>query len=231
MLTRILLNLTLVGAEWVLWLLLLLSIISVAIIVERCVYFYTHRVDAEKLGEQLEQALQAGDVKTAWALVKDSDAVECEVIAAGLPALRRGATSCGEAMLGAKARLRAVVDSRLSILATIGNNAPFVGLLGTVLGIVKAAHDLTGGGTGKGDPNAVMAGVFEALVATAVGLFVALPAVVAYNMFQRRVRNTMANVDSLAHLVLANIRVDSKRSGAAGTNDAAAAPALAGRTL
>jgi len=230
MLTRILLNLTLVGAEWVLWILLLLSVISVAIIVERFVYFYTHRVDAEKLGEQLEQALQAGDVKTAWALVKDSDAIECEVVAAGLPALRRGATSCGEAMLGAKARLRPVVDSRLSLLATIGSNAPFIGLLGTVLGIVKAAHDLTGGGTGGGDPNAVMAGVFEALVATAVGLFVAIPAVVAFNLFQRRVRNTMAGVDSLAHTVLANIRVESKRSSIVGGNDGAE-PVRAGGTF
>lgn len=114
-------------------------------------------------------------------------------------------------MLAAKARMRPIVDARLSILATIGSNAPFVGLLGTVLGIVKAAHDLSGGGTGTGDPNAVMAGVFEALVATAVGLFVAIPAVVAFNLLQRRVRNTMANVDSLAHLVLANVRVETRK--------------------
>jgi biopolymer transport protein ExbB len=87
--------------------------------------------------------------------------------------------------------------------------------LGTVLGIVKAAHDLSGGKAGAGDPNAVMAGVFEALVATAVGLCVAIPAVVAFNLLQRRVRNIMASADSLAHLVLANIRVDSKKGAAA----------------
>jgi biopolymer transport protein ExbB len=206
------LKLTLVGAEWVLWLLLALSIVSIALIVERCLYFYSRRIDAEKLGEELERCLQAGDVRGAWDLVKDSDTIECEVIAAGLPALRRGATACAEAMLAAKARLRPIADARLSILATIGANAPFIGLLGTVLGIVKAAHDLTGGGAaGQGDPNAVMAGVFEALVATAVGLFVAIPAVVAFNLLQRRVRNIMANADSLAHLVLANIRVESRR--------------------
>ena len=213
MLTEVLLKLTLVGAEWVLWLLLLLSIISVALIVERCIYFYSHRVDADTLGEQLEQLLQAGDLRGAWALVKDSDTIQCEVIAAGLPALKRGATACGEAMLAAKARLRPTLDARLGVLATIGANAPFVGLLGTVLGIVKAAHDLTGGGAaGQGDPNAVMAGVFEALVATAVGLFVAIPAVVAFNLLQRRVRNTMMQVDSLAHVVLANVRVESRKA-------------------
>jgi biopolymer transport protein ExbB/TolQ len=215
MLTSLLLRLTLIGAEWVLWILLLMSVISIALIVDRCIYFYTRRVDADKLGEELEQRLQAGDVRGAWDLVKDSDAVECEVVAAGLPALRRGATACAEAMLAAKARLRPVADARLSILATIGSNAPFVGLLGTVLGIVKAAHDLSGGEAGKGDPNAVMAGVFEALVATAVGLCVAIPAVVAFNLLQRRVRNIMANADSLAHLVLANIRVESKKGAGA----------------
>ena len=211
MLTQQLLKLTLVGAEWVLWILVLLSVISVALIVDRCIYFYVRRIDADALGEELEKALQAGDVRGAFDLVKGSDAIECVVVAAGLPALRRGATACGEAMLAAKARMRPLVDARLSILATIGSNAPFVGLLGTVLGIVKAAHDLSGGGTGTGDPNAVMAGVFEALVATAVGLFVAIPAVVAFNLLQRRVRNTMANVDSLAHLVLANVRVETRK--------------------
>ena len=227
MLTKTLLNLTLVGAEWVLWLLLILRVISVALIVERCIYFYTRRIDGEQLGEQLEKSLQNGDVRSAWDLVKDSPCAECEVVAAGLPALRRGATACGEAMLAAKARIRPQLDARLSVLATIGSNAPFIGLLGTVLGIVKAAHDLTGGGSGQGDPNAVMAGVFEALVATAVGLFVAIPAVVAFNLFQRRVRNTLSQVDSLAHLVLANVRVDSRKSAASGE----ASPVGSGRAL
>lgn len=227
MLTSVLLRLTLVGAEWVLWVLVLLSVISVALIVDRCIYFYVRRIDADALGEELEKLLQAGDVRGAFDLVKGSEAIECAVVAAGLPALRRGATACGEAMLAAKSRLRPVVDARLSILATIGSNAPFIGLLGTVLGIVKAAHDLAGGAAGgAGDPNAVMAGVFEALVATAVGLFVAIPAVVAFNLLQRRVRNTMANVDSLAHLVLANVRVEGRKAGG---ETPLAPPAVAGR--
>lgn len=225
MLTNILLRLTFVGAEWVLWLLVLLSVISVALIVERVLYFMNHKVDGEALGQQLETLLQEGNVRAAWDLVNGSDCIEHEVIAAGLPALRRGATACSEAMLGAKARMKPILDARLSLLASIGSNAPFVGLLGTVLGIVKAAHDLTGGGTGQGDPNAVMAGVFEALVATAVGLFVAIPAVVAYNLLQRRVKITISQVDSLAHLVLANVRSESRSSKSTGSE--AAPPALA----
>jgi biopolymer transport protein ExbB len=111
-------------------------------------------------------------------------------------------------MQSVKARMRPELDANLSILATIGSNAPFVGLLGTVLGIIKAAHELTA--DAQSNPNAVMAGVFEALVATAVGLFVAIPAVVAYNLFQRRVRKRLAEVDSLAHLILSTLRHDTR---------------------
>ncbi len=227
MLTSVLLKLTMVGAEWILWLLVLLSVISVALIVERCLYFYNHRVDGDQLGQQVEQLLNEGNVRGVWDLVNGSDCIEHEVVAAGLPALRRGATACSEAMLSAKARLKPVLDARLSMLATIGANAPFVGLLGTVLGIVKAANDLAGGGAGQGDPNAVMAGVFEALVATAVGLFVAIPAVVAFNLLNRRVRTTLSQVDALAHLVLANVRVESKKGASLGPESA---PPVVART-
>jgi biopolymer transport protein ExbB len=108
--------------------------------------------------------------------------------------------------------MRPALDANLSILATIGSNAPFIGLMGTVLGIIRAAHDLTAD-TANSSPNAVMSGVFEALVATAVGLFVAIPAVVAYNIFQRSVRKRIAQTDSLAHLILATARIDARAAG------------------
>jgi biopolymer transport protein ExbB len=206
-LTQLFLKLTLVGAEWVLWVLVALSFASVGIIVDRIWYFIEHRVDVAELAAKLEQFLRAGDLKSAWQLVAGSDAIECVVVAAGLAAVSRGANACSEAMLSAKARTRTRLEARLAILGSIGSNAPFIGLLGTVLGIVKAAHDMAIQSSSKAsDPNAVMAGVFEALVATAVGLCVAIPAVVAFNLLQRRVRTTNAQVDSLAHLVLSTLR-------------------------
>jgi hypothetical protein len=99
MLTSVLLNVTQVGAEWVLWILVALSVVSVSLIVERCIYFYVRRVDSDALGTELERMLQAGDVRSAFDLVKGSESIECAVVAAGLPALRRGATACGEALL------------------------------------------------------------------------------------------------------------------------------------
>jgi biopolymer transport protein ExbB len=210
MLTQLFLKLTLVGAEWVLWVLVILSFVSVGIIVDRLWYFAEHRVDIAELAAKLEQFLRAGDLKSAWQLVAGSDAIECVVVAAGLAAVGRGTQACSEAMLSAKARTRSRLEARLAILGTIGANAPFIGLLGTVLGIVKAAHDMSvqSGTSGAADPSLVMAGVFEALVATAVGLCVAIPAVVAFNLLQRRVRTTNAQVDSLAHLVLSSLRAD-----------------------
>lgn len=206
LLTKMFLSIANVGAEWVLWVLLILSFISVAMIINRILYFYRHQIDAEQLAKDLAERLHAGDVRGAWNLVAERQSIECSVVAAGLLALSRGSHACSEAMASAKAAERRFLDKSLNVLGTIGSNAPFVGLMGTVLGIIKAAKDLGAGQDGSADPNAVMAGVFEALVATAVGLFVAIPAIVAFNFLQRKVRDTLASVDSLAHLVLANIR-------------------------
>lgn len=209
MLTELLLKLTYLGAEWILWLLVGLSVLSISLIFERWFYFWRTGVDANELGEQLQERMRKGDLAGAWQLVKEQHAtsIECGVVAAGLVSLRNGVQSASEAMLSAKSRMRPALDANLSILATIGSNAPFVGLLGTVLGIIKAAHEMNVAAGGH-DPGRVMSGVFEALVATAVGLFVAIPAVVAYNLFERKVRTRLAAVDSLAHLVLANASIE-----------------------
>src|SRR5215212_6022704 len=166
MLTNLFLKLTYVGAEWVMWILLLLSIVSIALMVERWLYFLRTKVDGDELAARLDEQLRARNLQGAWQLVKDNHtfAIESAVVAAGLIALRNGAHSAAEAMLSVKARMRPGLDANLSILATIGSNAPFVGLLGTVLGIINAAHALTAD-TAQNNPNAVMGGVFEALVA------------------------------------------------------------------
>jgi biopolymer transport protein ExbB len=211
MLTSLLLKLTYLGAEWILWLLVTLSILSIAIIVERWLYFWRTGVDADELGAQLQDELRKGNLQGAWQLVKEAHtySIECGVVAAGLVSLRHGVHAASEAMLSAKARMRPNLDANLSILATIGSNAPFVGLLGTVLGIIKAAHEMNVA-AGQNNPSAVMSGVFEALVATAVGLFVAIPAVVAYNLFERKVRTRLAQADSLAHLLLASVAAEAR---------------------
>jgi biopolymer transport protein ExbB len=107
-------------------------------------------------------------------------------------------------MVGRKAHERMRLERNLAFLGTLGNNAPFIGLFGTVLGIIRSFHDLAG--NQAGGVGIVMAGISEALVATAVGLLVAIPAVIGFNFFNRRVRQVLANVDALAHVVLAQLK-------------------------
>jgi biopolymer transport protein ExbB len=194
---------TLLGAEWVLWLLITLSVISIAIMIERAWFFATHRIDLASLQEKLRRALAKGDVEAAKKQVT-GDTVEEAVMRNGLAEVARGVDAVGAAMSGAKASQRLRLERNLSVLGTLGNNAPFIGLFGTVLGIIKAFHDLSG--NQAGGVAVVMQGISEALVATAVGLMVAIPAVVGYNFFQRRVRHHISNVDSLAHEVLAELK-------------------------
>ena len=203
-LTQVVIKFTHLGAEWVMWVLVVLSIVSVTVMIERWLFLRRQRVDWSVLARGLEHNLRAGNVPEALRLVADSRASVCVVLAAGLTSFSRGATSIAEIMQSVKVRERLKLESYLTILATLGNNAPFIGLLGTVLGIIKASQDLAAAQAAKQvATGVVMAGVFEALVATAVGLFVAIPAVVAYNLFQRRVRTIMGEADAAAHLLLA----------------------------
>jgi len=198
-LTERILGFTLLGSEWVLWLLLGLSVLSVAVMVERAI-FLRARGDADKIARELGTLLRSGDVDGARQALAGRTAPVAAVAAAGLDHYDRGSNAVGEAMAGAKARLRVDMERNLGVLGTLGNNAPFIGLFGTVLGIIKAFADLShnqGGGA-----NAVMAGISEALVATAVGLMVAIPAVIAFNYFQAKVRKGLARVDAVAHVIL-----------------------------
>jgi len=110
------------------------------------------------------------------------------------------------AVEGAKAHERLRLERHLAFLATLGSNGPFIGLFGTVLGIIKAFHDLAAGGAGGAGASTVMAGISEALVATAVGLMVAIPAVVAFNYFNRRIRVRMTELEWMAHLAAVDVR-------------------------
>jgi biopolymer transport protein ExbB/TolQ len=198
MLTNMFLKVAFIGAEWVMWLLLILSFVSIGIIADRVMFFWKTKDENEKLGNALPELFRTGDLKSVWEMVANSETIAGMVVAAGLQAMRKGADACSEAMQSVKLQMKGDLDARLGVLGTIGSNAPFIGLTGTVLGVIKAANDMTD--TAKS--NEVMAGVFEALIATAVGLFVAIPAVMAFNYFQRKVKTTLTEVDSLAHLVL-----------------------------
>ena len=199
-LTQRILGFTLLGSDWVLWLLVGLSLISVTVMVERGLALRGTVADVEELGRELVSRLREGDLAGGRALLGGQRSPAAAVAASGLAVFERGADTVAETMASTKARLRVDLERNLGVLGTLGNNAPFVGLFGTVLGIIKAFADLSRNQTGG--TSAVMSGISEALVATAVGLMVAIPAVVAFNFFQGRVRKALARVDAMAHLVL-----------------------------
>ena len=206
-LTEKFLDFALLGAEWVLWLLVLLSVFSVYVMIERWAFFRMAARADSKIGSRLHETLADHDWATARSLVKDVDGAGARIVADMLANADRGQTAVQSAMSAGRPREKVRLEHNLSYLGTLGANAPFIGLFGTVLGIIRAFKDLADTGlqaTGESSV-AVMAGISEALVATAVGLLVAIPAVVAYNYFQRRVKRLLSQADALANTAFAFI--------------------------
>ena len=179
-------------AEWVLWLLIGLSIASVAIMVER------------DRNSELNRLLDIGDYAGAAELLARYDSLETNVTLFGLREYRKGPDAVEDLLAGAETRERLRYQARLSFLATVGSNAPFIGLFGTVLGIIRAFKDLSGNMADAS--GTVMAGISEALIATAVGLLVAIPAVIAYNVFIGKVKDVAANGELLSKTLLSQLK-------------------------
>lgn len=191
------------GAEIILWFLLILSVLSIAMILERFITLRSVRNRSERIKVRMREALASNSLEDLEELAKDRDSLEGRALAYGLRHARENGTNGLAEIFNSYALLeRSSLERSLNLLATIGSNAPFVGLLGTVLGIMKAFRDLSQNLASAGN-SAVMLGIAEALVATAVGLLVAIPAVVAYNYFQKQVRQALQSLESVRELCIA----------------------------
>jgi biopolymer transport protein ExbB len=211
-LVETILDLPIFQAEWVLYLLIGLSLISIGVMIERLWFYRRHAVDVDAIGKALAKALDAGDMRAAAAVLEKHDSLETNAVLSGLRAYERGPESVEDLITGAIGREKARYERRLTFLATMASNAPYIGLFGTVLGIIRAFRDLA---TNIAEASsAVMAGIAEALIATAIGLLVAIPAVIAYNWFKGRVKNAAIDCEMLARIVLSNLK--SVDTGAAG---------------
>ena len=206
MIAQKLLAFTLLGAGWVLWLLLGLSVVSVTVILERAWYFARRRMSSRF--PELVRLVQAGELDQAAKLAQ-GDAMEAEVVRVASGIAPSGQEAVEKAIASTIDRRRLQYEQWLFILGTLGNNAPFIGLFGTVLGIIRAFADLAAANKGGGANTAgsVMAGISEALVATAVGLFVAIPAVLAFNIFQRLLKRVIGRSNALGNAIAAGLYV------------------------
>ncbi len=198
----------LLGDVWVLWILLFASILSVAVMIDRWRIFRMNRLDFPAFLEKLRNFLEADNTPGALKLCAEHDVLESRVALTGLKNFHRGAASVEEAMKSGLVLERSNFEKNLIILSTMGNNAPFIGLLGTVLGVIKAFHDL--GVAGSSGVSVVMSGISAALIATAFGILLAIPAVIANNFFQTRLKRSVVNTQSLIHLMQVYLRSEGK---------------------
>ncbi|MCG5056001.1 MAG: MotA/TolQ/ExbB proton channel family protein [Myxococcales bacterium] len=199
-----LLELPIFESEWVLYLLILLSAASIAVMIERAAFYRSRRVDTDGLRKMLSERLAKGDYAGALGEMQKQDSLETNVVLVGLQASAKGPESVEDLISGALGREKTRYEKRLSFLATLASNAPYIGLFGTVLGIIRAFRDLA---ANMADAStSVMAGIAEALIATAVGLLVAIPAVIAYNVFKGRVKESVTDCQMLSRVVLAQLK-------------------------
>ena len=205
------------GSSWILYLLLGLSLAAVTIMLDRIWFYLQERPPKQRLAAAVAE-LGKGGAAAALAKLTDARSMEAAVARACLSHAEDGVAAVEERKAGAIEQERTRYERRLAFLGTLGNNAPFIGLFGTVLGIIRAFHDLAG--NSLQGTQAVMSGIAEALVATGVGLLVALPAVAAYNIFTRQVERAASASEVLAHEILALLKAVPGQGGSAAAEKA-----------
>lgn len=219
------------GGGWVLWLMIALSVVSIAIMFERLLYFVTKRDDVDALTRELVARLRAGDLAGATELLKKSKSIEAAVMRPCIEWTEHGPEAFSQVVDAEMTKQKRALERGTTFLGTIGNNGPFIGLVGTVLGVIQAFQEL--GSQNKDAMGNVMVGIAEALIATGVGLFVAIPAVVAFNVVSKSITNVESNVNIMAKYVVAQLTSKTRLDGStthAASSGALAAPAAAKNT-
>jgi len=189
------------SAYTILYLLGLLSVISVSIMIER--FFALKKIgkSSKNIARDFRAVIETQNLDQMVELSADAKSLEGRALGFGLGFVKKhGASGLDELFDSYKAIERPGLEKNLNVLGTIASNAPYIGLLGTVMGIMKAFNDLAVA-PGQGN-EVVMAGIAHALVSTAIGLAVAIPAVMAFNYFQKKVLTVLNNIDAARDLCL-----------------------------
>ncbi len=172
---------------WDMWLLLLISIVGLAVVIERLVFFGMQHSDAKGLLRQIGTKVSEDDLDGAIAICRKNRGMLPRILEFGLRRGEKNRTDITDALSIALMEHLNSLERNLAIIGTIAVIAPFVGLFGTVLGIIRAFQDIAL--KGNSTPAVVAAGVSEALITTASGLIIAVIAVVFFNFFKSRIKN------------------------------------------
>lgn len=188
--------------QFVLLVLVLMSVISIAMIFERFMTLKKVASESERVRARVRMALQTGSVSDYEDIAKDPTSIEGRAAGQALKHFKQnGEPGFTEVFNTFILTEKPDLEKFLPVLATIASNAPFIGLFGTVLGIMKAFNDLAL--APDAGQQTVMAGISAALVATAAGLFVAIPAGMFFNYFTRKVRSIITSIESVKELGIA----------------------------
>ncbi len=170
--------------SWVMTLLGIISIVSIALIVERFIYYGRRRVDANAFFEKVREALSTGGVAEALAFVKNHDNPIASILRVGLENYELSEDLLAETIESAILEERTKLERFLAGMNTIGTVSPLLGLLGTVIGLIKAFLNIAV--SGSGGPAVVAKGIGEALYTTMLGLIIAVPVIYFYNYFAKK---------------------------------------------
>lgn len=177
--------------------LLAASVLSVAIILERLIAYHRQsRVNRKDFMLKIRQEIKKGSLEPVIRNCKDTNAPFAQVVYAGLSFF-----DCSEKEISNNMERQIIIETTMlerltSVIGTIGSVSVYVGLFGTVLGIIRAFHDISV--SGSGGISVVISGISEALACTAAGLCVAVPAVVAYNYFMKKVDDFIKDMELAA---------------------------------
>jgi biopolymer transport protein ExbB len=174
----------------IMWLILALSLIAAVLIIERLFYFRKIRVDEEKMISRLKSALQKGHFDEALAICENNPSPITNLMKVGIEHRGYSPETIKGAILDAANLEIPRMEKHLPALGTITHIAPLLGLLGTVTGNI-AAFGVLGKFGAVGDPGLLAKGISEALLTTAAGLIVAIPAIIFYNYLVNKVNHTI----------------------------------------
>jgi biopolymer transport protein ExbB len=167
------------------------SVVTLGVTIERFYYYWTRRGNPDAIAKEVLQRMRKGDVKEAiWTCehAHHPAAATMQVVA---NAVGESNNDIDERVIVTLSEQKLMLERNLNVLGTMAVTAPLVGLLGTVWGIMRAFHDMAL--VGSAAPTVVAGGIAEALITTAVGLVVAVPSLIAYNHFVRRM-NVMLTI-------------------------------------
>ena len=199
------------------------SVTMVTLVIQNIMSMQKNKLAPPPLIQALQQTIGAGNYQEAWATCAANKNYLANVLKAGLSRLGRGKEAVEDAVAEYGLREATMLRTRNSYLSVIGVVSPMIGLLGTVIGMLGAFTVLGQGGMTK-DPSALAARIGEVLVATAAGLFIAIPAFVAYYIFRNVSQMCIVHADDVVNNLLIDLPYDELAGVQIGENFDAGAP-------